>query len=193
MTSEKKLNLPNVLSAYRILALPFIVWTIAAGEKQAYITLLSVNLVTDILDGLIARRFGLETEFGARLDSIADIGTYSMAFAGMIVLEQAFVEAHAVEFFVLIGLYASVQAIALLRFRRPTSFHLYSSKITGYVQGIFIFAYFVFGYRPWSFYAMLAVSCLAYTEALIIVLCIPQLRSNVKGIWFVVRQNGNIS
>ncbi|WP_371412031.1 CDP-alcohol phosphatidyltransferase family protein [Sphingobacterium sp. HMA12] len=33
---------------------------------------------------LIARLFKLQTEFGAKLDSVADIGTYLMAFMGMI-------------------------------------------------------------------------------------------------------------
>lgn len=192
MTPERKLNIPNVLSAYRILALLFIVWTIAAGDKQAYITLLSVNLVTDILDGFIARRFHLETEFGARLDSLADIGTYLMAFSGMIVLEQPFIQQHFVEFTALISLYVLVQLTALVRFRRTTSFHLYSSKIVGYVQGIFIFTYFLFGYAAWYFYSMLVLSYTAYLEALIIVIAIPELRSNVRGIWFMYREHQRI-
>ena len=190
---EQRLNIPNSLSAYRILALPFIVWAIIAGNNTAFIVLLSVNFVTDILDGFIARRFNLITEFGARLDSLADIGTYLMAFAGMIVLEREFVSDHAIEFYALTGLYASVQLTALIRFGRTTSFHLYSSKITGYVQGIFIFCFFLFGYNAWFYYTMLAISYLAYLEGLIIVLMIPELRSNVKGIWFMLRKNGKIS
>ncbi len=192
MSNERKLNVPNVLSAYRILALPFIVWTIVAGEKDWYILLLSVNLITDILDGLIARAFKLETEFGARLDSLADIGTYFMAFSGMIVLETAFVTEYRYPFFILIGLYALVQVIALIRFRRATSFHLYSSKITGYAQGIFIFTYFVFGFAPWYFYFMLSLSYVAYLEAIVIVSVIPQLRSNVKGIYFMWKEHQQI-
>ncbi len=192
MSNERKLNVPNVLSAYRILALPFIVWTIVAGDKQGYILLLSVNLITDILDGLIARTFKLETEFGARLDSLADIGTYAMAFAGMLVLETAFVKEYRFAFFILMGLYVLVQIIALMRFKRTTSFHLYSSKVVGYVQGIFMFTYFVFGFTPWYFYLMLVVSYLAYLEALLIVSTIPQLRSNVKGIYFMWKEHKRI-
>lgn len=192
MSTERKLNVPNVLSAYRILALPFIVWAIVAGDKQWYIILLSVNLITDILDGLIARTFKLETEFGARLDSLADIGTYIMAFAGMIVLENAFVTEYRYAFFTLLGMYALVQVIALIRFQRATSFHLFSSKIVGYVQGIFIFSYFVFGFAPWYFYLMLSLSYLAYLEGIIIVSVIPQLRSNVKGIYFMWKEHQRI-
>jgi len=192
MSNERKLNVPNVLSAYRILALPLIVWSIVAGNKDWYILLLSVNLITDILDGLIARTFKLETEFGARLDSLADIGTYIMAFTGMIVLENDFVTQYRIVFFLLMGLYVLIQLIALIRFKRTTSFHLYSSKIVGYAQGIFIFTYFVVGFNVWYFYVMLSLSYIAYLEALIIVSVIPQLRSNVKGIYFMWKEHQRI-
>jgi cardiolipin synthase (CMP-forming) len=192
MQKEKVINVPNALSVYRILALPFIIWAIVDGNKTLYITLLSINLITDILDGLIARTFKLETELGARLDSFADIGTYIMAFAGMIVLEKEFVSEHSLEFIIVIGLYALPQLISLVRFRRPTSFHLYSSKSLGYIQGIFIFTYFVFGYYPWYFYFMIVSSCVVYLEALIIICTIPSLRSNVKGIYFMMKEHKRI-
>jgi CDP-diacylglycerol--glycerol-3-phosphate 3-phosphatidyltransferase len=189
---EKIVNVPNALSVYRMLALPFIVYTIVTGNKQLYITLLSINLITDILDGLIARTFKLETELGARLDSFADLGTYVMAFSGMIILEREFVSEHAVAFSIIIGMYALPQLISLVRFHRPTSFHLYSSKTLGYIQGIFIFTYFVFGYNAWYFYFMAVSSILVYTEALIIVISIPVLRSNVRGIYFMLREHKRI-
>lgn len=192
-TKEKVINIPNALSVYRIVALPFIIYTIATGNKQLYITLLSVNLITDILDGLIARTFKLETELGARLDSFADIGTYVMAFSGMIVLEKEFVDEHSIAFILVIGLYALPQLVSLIRFRRPTSLHLYSSKTLGYIQGIFIFTYFIFGYAPWYFYFMIVASCLVYLEALIIVCTIPALRSNVKGIYFMLKEHQRIA
>jgi len=181
------LNVPNLLSAYRILALPFIVWSIVQGNKHLYITLLSINLITDILDGLIARTFKLETELGARLDSLADIGTYLMAFSGMIVLEWKFVTAHAAAFSVVMIMYVTPQLISLIRFKRATSFHLYSSKFTGYVQGTFMFIYFLFGCPLWYFYFMIVVSCIAYTEALILVISLRKLRSNVRGLYWMIR------
>lgn len=185
-------NIPNVLSAYRLLALPFLMLAIFSGWKNGFTVLLVVNLITDILDGWIARTFKMETEFGARLDSLADIGTYIAAFTGIIVLEQAFVHAHQWGFYGLITLYASVQLIALFRFQRTTSFHLYSSKIVGYIQGIFIVTYFIFGYTAWYFYLMISCSYIAYTEALIIVALIPKMRSNVKGVYFMLRQHKRI-
>ena len=192
MKKENIFNIPNILSGYRIFAFPVTMWAIWTGEKQIFIIMLLVNLATDILDGLIARTFKLETEFGAKLDSFADFGSYILAFTGMIVLENKFVSMHMTEFLIMISLYASTQIISLIRFRRTTCLHLYSSKTTGYAQGIFMFTYFFIGYYSSFFYFMVLLSCLAYTEALIIVLSIPAMRPNVKGIYFMLKEHKRI-
>ncbi|MCE3295781.1 MAG: CDP-alcohol phosphatidyltransferase [Crocinitomicaceae bacterium] len=184
-------NIPNFLSGYRILALPFLAWSVWAHNDKLFIILLSVNLITDILDGLIARSFKLETEFGAKLDSIADIGTYIMAFAGMFVLHPEFVRNHRPEFILILTLYIIPQVVSLIKFKRSPSLHLYSNKITGYIQGIFIFTFFNFGYWAPYFYFMIAASCLAYLEELVCVLYLKRMRSNVKTVYHVVKQRKN--
>ena len=184
-------NIPNFLSGYRILALPFLAWSIWMSNDKLFILLLSINLVSDILDGLIARSFKLETEFGAKLDSIADIGTYVMAFAGMFVLHPEFVSDHRFEFILILVLYLIPQIISLVKFRRSPSLHLYSNKITGYIQGIFIFTFFNFGYWAPYFYFMIVLSCLAYLEELACVLFLRKLRSNVKTFYHVLKTGKN--
>ena len=184
-TKENIWNLPNALSVYRLLALPFLIQAILQENESRFILLISINLITDILDGLIARMFKLQTELGAKLDSIADIGTYLMAFAGMMVLRKSFMETYKIEFMLLIGLWLLPQLISLIRFRRVPSFHLWSYKITGYLQGIFIFSFFVWGFHAGYFYVMLVVSYLAYLEELALVLSLKQLRSNLKSIFLL--------
>ena len=51
-------------------------------------------------------------------------------------------------------------------------------KATGYVQGIFVFTYFVFGYSWWYFYVMIVFSILASVEKLVILLDRGELESN---------------
>ena len=188
---ENRLNVPNALSAYRLIALPFILYAIFTSNRDLFILLISINLITDILDGLIARVFNLQTEFGAKLDSVADIGTYLMAFIGMISLEKTFVTAYKIEFITLIVLWLTPQLCSLIKFRRFPSFHLWSYKIIGYLQGIFIFSYFVFGFHELYFYFMLVLSCVAYIEELTLVMILPKLRSNLKSIFLLQSQKLN--
>ncbi len=178
-------NIPNFLSGYRLVALPVLFWAIYAKERELYVWLLCINLISDILDGFLARKFKWESEFGARLDSTADFGTYLAAFAGMIFIEQEFFMDHLLEFGCVIAFFFIPQIICFVRFGRNTSMHLYSSKIAGYIQGIFFFTYFVFGNFPWYFYFMIAFSFLNFLEELIIILAIKEPRSNMKGLYWV--------
>jgi CDP-diacylglycerol--glycerol-3-phosphate 3-phosphatidyltransferase len=190
-THEKRINIPNMLSFYRLLAIPFIIWSLIQNDRTLFIVLICINLITDILDGLIARAFNMCTEFGARLDSLADISTFLLAISGFLIFENAFVTQHKMEFIVLFGFYAIPQIMALIKFSRPTSFHLYSNKIVGYIQGIFIFTFFVYGYNAVYFYGMIIVSCLADFEVFLLVLLLPKITSNAKSIFSVLKRNQN--
>ena len=193
MPEKKNLwNIPNILSGYRILIFPLIFYFILTKQRDLFFIMLCINLITDIADGLIARTFKLETEFGAKLDSFADLGTYILAFSGMIIIEQKFVLAHLPEFILVIGLYILQLLVALIRFGKPPHLHLYSFKTTGYFQGVFVLIYFTYGYLAWFFYTMIVITCIAYLEEFIVLLFIPKIRSNVKGIYFMMKEHGKI-
>ena len=65
-TKEKLLNIPNILSLYRLLSFPFVLFIAIKGYQNLFIILLVINLITDILDGLIARVFKMETKIFTR-------------------------------------------------------------------------------------------------------------------------------
>ena len=63
-------QIPNLLSALRIaLCLPLL---LADAMTVPFWELYVIAGTTDILDGLLARRWGVESKFGAKLDSLAD-------------------------------------------------------------------------------------------------------------------------
>jgi phosphatidylglycerophosphate synthase len=64
--------LPNLLTALRILALPFLAWAVLADAGWVALALFLGAGLTDVLDGWVARRFGLSSTFGAMFDLLAD-------------------------------------------------------------------------------------------------------------------------
>lgn len=69
----KILTIPNVLSFFRLCLIPVFVWTYC--EKKDYmLTALAVFVsgLTDVVDGFIARRYHMVSEFGKAFDPIAD-------------------------------------------------------------------------------------------------------------------------
>ncbi len=183
MHKENIYTVPNFLSGYRILTIPFIIWTLLDKNRDSFILLISINLITDILDGYIARKFKLVTKFGAKLDSLADIGTFLLAICGFFIFEYEFLFTHKFAFISLIGLYIIGQIYSLLKFKTNTSFHLYSNKISGYLQGIFIFTFFNFGYCNVLFYLMIIWGCLAELEVIAMVFKLKKSVSDVKTIF----------
>jgi len=88
----KELNLPNTLTIFRILALPFCAYALFknGGEDDSWriiaFTLFFIVGLSDILDGKIARSRNQITEFGKLLDPIADKAMLATASIGASIL-----------------------------------------------------------------------------------------------------------
>jgi len=66
------LNVPNVITVARILLVPWIAWFTHEREYGSALWLFMAAAASDLVDGLIARRFNLRTRFGAIADPLAD-------------------------------------------------------------------------------------------------------------------------
>lgn len=66
------MNLPNVISLGRLLAVPVAVWLVLSDQLLVAFWVFVAAGVSDAVDGFIAKRFDAETEFGRYLDPIAD-------------------------------------------------------------------------------------------------------------------------
>lgn len=72
------LNIANVLTVLRIVAVPFFVWFLLADDGQyswwrwLAVVVFAAAIYTDKLDGDLARKHGLVTDFGKIADPIAD-------------------------------------------------------------------------------------------------------------------------
>lgn len=69
---NQNLTVPNALSLVRIIIVPFFAWAFLAGNLPAAAVLLAVSGLSDMFDGLIARKFNQVTELGKMLDPLAD-------------------------------------------------------------------------------------------------------------------------
>ena len=85
-------NLPNALTVGRIVLVPFFGWLLLAdhgqdvGLRWAATALFALAVATDRIDGELARKRGLVTDFGKVADPIADKAITGMAFVGLSIL-----------------------------------------------------------------------------------------------------------
>lgn len=70
------MNLPNKLTLFRVILIPFFVLfmlvDITAYDKWIALAIFIVASLTDLLDGKIARKYNLVTNFGKFMDPLAD-------------------------------------------------------------------------------------------------------------------------
>lgn len=64
--------IPNILTCSRILLTPLVIALGLTNHMKILIGLVIIIALTDYLDGLLARRWNVQSELGAKLDAIAD-------------------------------------------------------------------------------------------------------------------------
>lgn len=70
---DKIVTIPNILSFFRLLLIPVIVWLYVLRRDPVWTTVvLTLSGITDIADGIIARRCNMVSDFGKILDPVAD-------------------------------------------------------------------------------------------------------------------------
>jgi cardiolipin synthase len=65
-------QLPNLLTAARLLAAPYIFYLLWTNRFRFALVLFAIAGITDVLDGLLARRYKAGSRLGALLDPVAD-------------------------------------------------------------------------------------------------------------------------
>ncbi len=180
--------LPNILSIARILAAPVLVVLALQNQETAFTWILVLGLLSDMADGLVARYFHLESALGALLDSIGDMLLLFTAAFGIWVFHYDVIATHKLPVILAIGFGVAENIFALLRYRRLSSFHTLLSKAAGYSLGIFIGVLFIFGFQPWLFYLAIIVSVSSNIEEFFLLALLPEWRSDVRGLWWVLRE-----
>ena len=70
---NKIITIPNILSFFRLCLIPVIVWQYTVNNNYTLsLWILALSGLTDIADGIIARKFGMISNFGKAFDPVAD-------------------------------------------------------------------------------------------------------------------------
>ncbi len=181
-----KSPLPNWLSTLRILLAPAALTAALAGSKPWFIGLLAAGLLTDAMDGFIARRLHAETDFGRKLDSAADYVTMLIGIAGIALLwpeimrrELPWVIAALVAFFAVI-------VYGLVRLGRAPCYHTWGAKTFAVACALSLIPLLA-GWAAWPFHAAITLQILGGVEEMLIVLLIPEHRGQVATLWHALK------
>lgn len=131
----QKINIPNLITALRIAGTCCLLLT--PPLTPVFYGLYAFTGLTDVLDGWLARRMGMTSAFGAKLDSIADLLFYAVMLLRIFPILYATLPAviwYAVGVVLLLRL--SAYLVAAVKYHRFASLHTYLNKLTG--VGVFL-------------------------------------------------------
>lgn len=125
-------NLPVLLIGLRLLAgllIPVVVlWPVAQGGAWA-VGLMTFGLLSDVFDGIVARRLGVSTEKLRRLDSGVDQVFWLLVLGAAVVASPAFWQRHWPTVAGLLALEAATYALSYLRFGKEVATHSLGAKL----------------------------------------------------------------
>jgi CDP-diacylglycerol--glycerol-3-phosphate 3-phosphatidyltransferase len=181
------MTLPNLLSASRLALAPVLLYFAWNGEATVFLPLLAAVLLTDVADGYLARRLGQVSEFGGQLDSWGDFVTYLAAgvctwwlWPELILQEGPYV-------LTIVVSYTLTMTIGVLRYRRLTSFHTWSGKVSAVALGVGALALLT-GASSWPLRVAAVVVVLSDIEELAIMSVLPEWQPDVPSLWHAVRR-----
>jgi CDP-diacylglycerol--glycerol-3-phosphate 3-phosphatidyltransferase len=183
-------NLPNLLSALRLVSAPLLLLLAVAGQREAFLGLLALAFLTDAVDGVLARRLGQASRLGAQLDSWADVSIYAVTAISLWLLWPALLRAEWLAIAMVVASVALPALVGLLRFRRFTSYHtlLVKLAVVATVIGLFLM---LLGLSVWPFRLAALLALLAALEEIAITLVLREERSDVVSLWHVLRRQRN--
>lgn len=124
--------MPTLL-IYSRLATGFAVLLLAIYEPSFYISgiisLMAYGLVSDFLDGYIARQMGISTIHLRKLDSTIDQFFWICIAIAIYIIAPAFYKDHAISITLLLSMEALAYIISFVRFKKVVATHAIASKL----------------------------------------------------------------
>lgn len=182
------LHLPILLTALRAALSPvLILLALLAPDRMAFGLCLVAGFLSDVFDGIVARRLGVATPNLRRLDSMADSLFYIAAAFAVWHLQPSAITGRQWELWTLVALELARYTFDWMKFRREASYHMWSSKL----WGIALFAAFLsllgFGSDGPLVDLMICIGIVADIEGLAISMTLRTWQTDVPSIFHAVR------
>jgi phosphatidylserine synthase len=181
------MTLANLLTCFRFASAPVLLWLAWHGYGVTFLVLLGAAFLTDACDGIVARWTGTVSQFGARLDSWADMVNYCTIALGSWWLWPEMLMRESIFATIIVLSYLLPALVGIIKFGTFTSYHTWTVKCAAVAVGLSLYILFLGG-TAWPFRVAAFISMIAATEEISISMIAPEPYSNVSSIWDVKRR-----
>jgi CDP-diacylglycerol--glycerol-3-phosphate 3-phosphatidyltransferase len=185
--TTKLVSIPNLLSGFRLFAAPFLLYLAWMGHPNLFLVLLALSLLSDSIDGFVARRLNEASELGTKLDSWGDLAIYLTVPLCAWWLWPEVLKREAFFVLLVIGAYIIPLMAGFVKFQRIPSYHTWAAKTAAVLMSVAVFTLFIFNIS-WPFGCAAIVQAIVACEEVAITLRLSKLESNVRSFWHLIKQ-----
>ena len=172
-------SIPNLLSMLRLGLVPVLVWLASAQKSELFLLVLVVSLVSDVLDGYLARRLNQASELGAKLDSWGDILTYAAMILGLHLIWPDIFAKQAEFLFAAMLSFTLPTLFAFRKFGGYPSYHTWGAKLAAILIAPAYYVLILWGVDGF-FRVVILFHVLVAAEEMAITFILAEPRSNVR-------------
>jgi CDP-diacylglycerol--glycerol-3-phosphate 3-phosphatidyltransferase len=175
-------TIPYILIAVRFILAPIILLLADfKGEESRFLILILMyfGLLTDIFDGIIARKVGVSSEKLRRLDSQTDLIFWlSLGFASYF-LNPELIKDEWKGILLIFIMEALCYLVSFLKFGKETCTHAFLSKMWG--LSLLIALTYLIGFQQtgWAFYLTIVLGFISHIDVILIILLLPKWQYDV--------------
>jgi CDP-diacylglycerol---glycerol-3-phosphate 3-phosphatidyltransferase len=186
MHDESLLTVPNLLSLLRLMCAPILVISGLAESSIPFFVILSLMLLSDAIDGWLARKLQQTSVLGARLDSYGDYATYMAVALGAWLQWPGRIEREAPVILLIMFIFIVPALVSMLKFRRFVSYHTLTAKLSAVLMSFGIFTLLVFDWS-WPLYLAAVVLIVEAAENIAITMTLDVPRTDIRS-YFSLRR-----
>jgi phosphatidylglycerophosphate synthase len=180
--------LPTALVILRFFIGPLLLLNAIDGKTDAwFIVGFVAAFLSDIFDGVIARRLGVSTASLRKADSWADVCLYLCVGISAFLVHSDVVIAFSNPLNAVVGIQLIWWIVNLAKYGQPASYHTYSAKAWGVTLFVATIALFSFGYGGLTLSLAIAVGIIHTLEEIAMTLILPQWTHDVLSIIHALR------
>ena len=180
--------IPSGLVFIRFLISPFLLWDALDGKTSIWFLVgFVVAFLSDIFDGIIARRLGVSTAKLRQADSWADVCLFSCIFISAWIVHTEQIIAFPVPLLMVVFAQLIWWIVNLIKFGKPASYHTYSAKFWGITLFIAIISLFGFDYTGFPLLFTCIAGIVYSLEEIAMTLILPVWTHDVLSIFHALK------
>ncbi len=181
-------HIPFMLVGLRFAIAPLLLLDAVQDHQTRWLFLILyiIAVLSDIFDGIIARRLNVSTQKLRQADSWADVCLYlSVALSTWLVYPQVILEFR-MALIVAIAAQIALYLVSLIKFKQPPSFHTYTAKIWGLTLLVATIALFGFNYSKTLWLAIILCVVNSFEE-IVMIFILPEWKCDVLSIFHAIQ------